>query len=402
MHACRMGRCCLGGSDGTPRLLAGWHDPKRVKGCRLMGSQRGFLRREAPDGVPAIMLGYGRGFTLIELLVVIAIIGVLIGLLLPAVQAARESARRMQCVNNLKQMGLALANYESALQVFPPSFVGDPKAVGSAYGISFPDGNINTTPGFAWGTLILPYIEQAPLYASFNTNLPCWAPDNTTSARTKLSVFICPDALGGSDGFAVHRYTSGSSQNPDDGGPFSPEINFAHSHYVANAGQNGPWQRSTQYSYDFDVIEPIPGGPPHVINGPFYRNSKTRVSSVPDGLSNTLFIGERSSSISDNTWVGVVPFSSVWPKPGLPSNANSGGDMVGCHSGPDAFDHPQVIIHAPNNPFRHTDEMYSDHLHGCNVLFGDGSVKWIKQSIYPWTWVALSTRNQGEVISGDY
>src|SRR3954454_16525900 len=127
-----------------------------------------------------------RAFTLIELLVVISIIGVLVGMLLPAVQAARGSARRMQCVNNLKQIGLALANYESALQVFPPAFVGDPKAVGSAYGVSYPDGNISTVPGFAWGMLILPQLEQAPLYASFNTNLPCWAPDNTTSARTKL------------------------------------------------------------------------------------------------------------------------------------------------------------------------------------------------------------------------
>ena len=125
------------------------------------------------------------------------------------------------------------------------------------------------------------------------------------------------------------------------------------------------------------------------------------MADVTDGLSNTVFIGERTSKLADATWVGVVPFASVWPKPGWPSDPNSGGDLVGCHSGPDVHDHPQVIIHAPNHPFGHTDEMYSEHGDGCNVLLGDGSVRFIKKTIYPWTWVALSTRNQGEIISGD-
>lgn len=345
-----------------------------------------------------------RGFTLIELLVVIAIIGVLIALLLPAVQAAREAARRAQCTNNLKQIGLALANYESSTGSFPSAYLGDPRAAGTAYGVSFPDENFNSTPGLAWGSLILPYLEQAPLYASINTHLPCWAPANATSATTKLSAFLCPSVPGPNDGFAVHRYTNGNSGSPNDGGPFDPRITFAHSHYVTNAGVHQPWGRSGVYAADLDLSEPIAanGNKPARIDGPFYRNSRVRPADVLDGLSNTVFVGEKSSRLTDSTWFGVVPSSCTPEKPGWPSDPNSGGNLVGAHSGPDTRDHPQVIIHAPNHPFGHTDEMYGDHPEGCNVLLGDGSVRFIKKTIYPYTWVALSTRDGGEIINGDF
>jgi prepilin-type N-terminal cleavage/methylation domain-containing protein/prepilin-type processing-associated H-X9-DG protein len=342
------------------------------------------------------------GFTLIELLVVISIIGVLVALLLPAVQSAREAARRAQCTNNLKQLGLALANYESAIGAYPPAYVGDPNATGTAYGISYPDDNVNTLPGFAWGTLLLPYAEQTPVSSSLNMNLPCWAPDNTTGATTKLAMFLCPSVTGGDAPFALHRYTNGNSGSPNDGGEFAPQVVFSRSHYVTNAGINQPWGRTKRYSYDFDTAEPIPGAGPHVINGPFYRNSRTRVADVSDGLSNTVFLGEKSSILCDSTWVGVVPYACTPPRPRWPSDPNSAGNLVGAHSGPDIRDHPNVIIHAPNHPFGHTDEMFAEHPGGANVLFGDGSVRFIKESIYPLTWVALSTRNQGEVISGDY
>lgn len=343
----------------------------------------------------------GAGFTLIELLVVIAIIGALVGMLLPAVQSAREAARRAQCVNHMKQLGLALHHYESSLGVFPPAYVGDPNASGTMFGLPFPDGNKNGPPGFAWGTLILPYLEQSPLYSAFNVGLPCWAPANGTAALTKLSVFLCPTVTGGDDAFALRRYSNGDSSSPNDGGEFSPRVVFARSHYVTNAGINQPWGRMPAYSTDFDIPEPIAGAGPHVIDGPFYRNAKTRVASVSDGLSNTVFLGEKSSILCDSTWVGVVPFACTPERPRWPSDPNSGGNLVGAHSGPDIRDHPNVIIHAPNHPFGHTDEMYSEHPGGANVLIGDGSVRFIKESIYPLTWVAISTRNRGEVVRGD-
>src|SRR4051794_20603780 len=108
-----------------------------------------------------------RAFTLIELLVVIAIIGMLMSLLVPAVQRAREASNRVQCQNNLRQLGVALHNYQSAKRRFPPAYqTTDPKRDGSAFGVSYGDDNRNGPPGWAWGTLILPYIDQEPLYRS--------------------------------------------------------------------------------------------------------------------------------------------------------------------------------------------------------------------------------------------
>ena len=128
------------------------------------------------------------GFTLIELLVVIAIIAVLVGLLLPAVQSAREAARRAQCSNNLKQIGLAMHSYHSALDVFPPGYLS-----GTADGT--PSG-LETGPGWAWGSMILPQLEQQPLYQAVNFSLQVTAVDSQTVRSARLSLFWCPSSIG--------------------------------------------------------------------------------------------------------------------------------------------------------------------------------------------------------------
>ena len=200
-----------------------------------------------------------RAFTLIELLVVIAIIAVLIALLLPAVQAAREAARRSQCVNNLKQMGLALHNYHDAVLVFPPGYI----AAGP-----YIDGETDASPGWSWASMILPQLDQSPLYSSINFWLPVQAPANTTATQTSLNVFLCPsDQIPGrtfavTDGFGNTVATVAPSSYADCTGSDAADVATG----LNNDGLG---------------------------NGLFYRNSKIRIAAIIDGTSQTVMLLER-------------------------------------------------------------------------------------------------------------
>lgn len=313
-------------------------------------------------------------FTLVELLVVIAIIGILVGLLLPAVQAAREAARRTQNQNNLKQIGLAIHNYESALKSIPSGYVSNrlSPAVDAT--------TLDAPPGWAWGALLLPYLEQTSLASQLNYNLPAWDSTQRSLVLARIPVFLNPGAPN-YDGDTIARDQSGNEL-----------ARFGRSHYVANVGNDEPWG-----------YQPPVDDWSKYASGPFYRNSRVRFGSVTDGLTNTVFIGEHST-VSDKTWAAVMPGSvSCTNDPNrYPFTVcDRAATYVLAHSGPSGAE--PGVIHPPSFPTCHVCQMYSPWGSGGGyVLLGDGSVRNVSTSINLDTWAALNTIAGGEVISNDW
>jgi prepilin-type N-terminal cleavage/methylation domain-containing protein/prepilin-type processing-associated H-X9-DG protein len=332
------------------------------------------------------------GFTLIELLVVIAIIAVLIALLLPAVQAAREAARRAQCTNNLKQIGLAIANYETSHGCLVSGYLSAklPLVRNGVPGYNPDPATGDNGPGWGWLALLLPYVEQVPLSNAINVNLPTWVTANGTVVTVQLGAYLCPSASN----------PTPTCQMVDANGNLLPVENvaFARANYQYSQGWNDSGMPMT-----VSVDDPIKG-----CNGPIYRNSHVGIAEVTDGLSNTVMAGEKTPYLADASWVGIIPgyrhfaynaFASAGTG-GMDINFDYASAILAVHSGPSLYESP-VVIHPPNSPLGHTDEMYSLHPSGANVLLGDGSVRFIKQSINLLAWQALSSRSNGEVISAE-
>lgn len=287
-----------------------------------------------------------RGFTLVELLVVIAIIGILVGLLLPAVQAAREAARRTQCANNLKQMGLAVHNYESAYRRLPSGFAA----------------NQNTgSPGWGWGAALLPFMEGANTYNNIDFRIPIYHPSQDANRKTVIPTYICPSDIAP----PLFDITHGDDHedlmlSADVDGTGEILFQIAKSNYVGMFGT-------------FELEDS-----PYNGDGIFYGNSKTRFADVTDGLSNTLMIGERGSRLGKSIWHGNIQEA-----------AEPHARILG------------VADHTPNHRSGHFEDFSSFHPAGVNFLRADSSVSFHSENMDIEVYKAMATRTGGETASID-
>lgn len=339
---------------------------------------------------------FRNGFTLVELLVVIAIIGILVGLLLPAVQAAREAARRMQCSNNLKQMGLAIHNYESAYKIIPVAIWGEDRRRGGTGALQ--------DDGYGWMVSILPYIEQTNLY-------------NQLSSYTGPGTVAGSPPAFGTPGALRNWWTANGA--PATGFPIPGGATIIPSYKCPSSalpaicpqtftipGATVATNVSTVYSVgyatsDYKTCAEGQGADGTGMMGKLWENPGVRFGDVTDGLSNTGMVCE-SSYVTGSTstkWGGsatpAAPGNTTdWPiwlgAPGSDECTRTNGRF----SAPiNALTSPQKMFDAVND-----DSAFSFHTGGAQFVFADGSVHFLSQNIENITYSGMYTRNGGEVL----
>ena len=338
------------------------------------------------ESLPGRLANARFGFTLIELLVVIAIIGVLVGLLLPAVQQAREAARRSSCSNNLKQMGLAVHNYADVNpERFPVGWVGEYEN-GEWHG--------DEGEGFGFASRMLPFIEQNNVYKTINFGQQVSHSSNATARTTVISAFMCPsDSYGAGDVFNPGEEGDGSNdeETPDATpgstqysrsnypGVFGSEHMGGHDDHASAAEWLLSWVGTVALlSEEDEGLEPGEG------NGVFFAggaNGENGVSfrDVTDGLSKTIMIGERDSRIGGSLWIG------------------RGDDLEAGMS--------RVVgvgEHVFNSGDPHFEDFFSSHPGGVSFAFADGHVAFLSDGMSESLFQSLSTRAGGEVVNGSF
>jgi prepilin-type N-terminal cleavage/methylation domain-containing protein/prepilin-type processing-associated H-X9-DG protein len=291
-----------------------------------------------------------RAFTLIEVLVVIAIIGTLVALLLPAVQSSREASRRLQCTNNLRQVGLALLNYESSHKHFPAGYVSQ-----------FDSSGNDTGPGWGWASMILPQMEEMPIHNVIHFDLAIEHPMNGVRVAV-IPSYLCP---------TENLRQVWQAKRPDG----TPICEVAESNYVAMFG-------TTEPGVDGD--------------GMFYRNSNTALRDITDGASKTIAVGERTHQLGRATWVGSVTNAILFAEDDntqAQAIPETGAGMCLGHAGEGI---------GPGGSGGDVNQFYSLHGEGANFLFADGHVTFLLSTMdYP-TYLALATRAGSETVSGSY